>query len=134
MKVAFAVLVTVVNVAVALYAAYHSLSLVGKIGIAEWSGTTLAIVPFLLVGIYGLPPGSGLLWNWAFALNALILLLCLLANVLEFGAGSGALFATWSVTVVIALIAGLNVAFLLGLPPKSRAASTAGAPQSSDAT
>ena len=132
MKLVFAALVTLINVALALYSAYHSLTLVGKIGFAEWVGTTLAVIPFLLVAIYGLKPGSPTLWNWAFSLNALILLVCVVANVVEFRAASGSSYAVWSVTVVVALFSGFNIAFLLGFPPRSKGAKAASPPVRSE--
>jgi hypothetical protein len=118
MKVLFAALVTLLNIAIAAYSAYQSVKLAGMIGVAQWIGTTLPIFPFLLVGIYGCNPGSRTLWNWAFSLNCLVLLICIAANVLELVAGSSALFSVWAVTVVYALLTAINLAVLLWFPPK----------------
>jgi hypothetical protein len=118
MKLKLAILVTFINIAMTIYFAYQSIKLIGEVGIPIWIGTLLPIIPFIITAMYGTKPGTRILWNWAFSLNAIVLLGCFAANVIEFAGGTSALFGVWSVTIVFALFAAINIAFLLYFPPQ----------------
>ena len=116
MKVPIAIVVALVNLALVLYFGYQSITLIGEVGPAQWFGSLLPSIPFVITILYVFKAGSRKVWNWAFSLNALVLLFSLTANVIEFSTGTAAFVKIWSATVIFALFTLMNIAFLLMFP------------------
>ena len=123
MKAPIAIVVTLVNLALVLYFCYQSVTLIGEVGLAQWFGSLLPSIPFAITIYYVVKARSRRVWNWAFSLNAIVLLVSLAANVLEFSTGTAAFVNIWSATAILALFTLINTAFLLMSAARSSAGS-----------